>query len=180
MNQAVLDEGRAETSTRAVLRSMCCVQEVGENEAGKLEEVGDECSHDEREHWTRGEVVHDHKGVRVHSPRRSVNRGLPIRRNRICLGLGVRLRGAGGQYMHRHSCGKPVRASVGKEAGCGGGQRTGGVSFWTSSGTICTSPLASVISMPREGFAATLANTPSFSVPPPTTRGPGASIGTRT
>lgn len=59
-------------------------------------------------------------------------------------------------------------------------KRTGGVSFCTSSGTRWVFPSKSVILMGIEGFALTFANTPSFSVPPPTIRCPGASVGTLT
>ena len=53
LNEPVLDESDAEASTGAVLGSMGRVQQVGEDKAGELEEVGDECSHEEGEYRAR-------------------------------------------------------------------------------------------------------------------------------
>ena len=42
LDEAELDEGDAEAGARAVLGGVCGVEEVGEDEAGELEEVRDE------------------------------------------------------------------------------------------------------------------------------------------
>ena len=91
LNEPVLDEGDAEAGAGAVLGSVGCVQEIREDEAGELEEVGDEGGHKEGEDGPRWEVVDDHVRIRVQCSCGSMYSGLPVRRNSISLRLGIRL-----------------------------------------------------------------------------------------